>query len=348
MQSLASQGIARGFFLILSAVVLYLFWRLMEPYALVLLTATIAAVILAPADRFLAHLIRPNRLRVGALVLFVFLVVFVPLLLGAIMTGRQAAELIQDTGSLSAWAARLSPENSPLLAYLPGDFRTALTSFDLAGTAKSIAGWTFENAGQIFSSTARFTMQTIIFFIALFYLLADRERLYNAVLDVSPFRNETDRKIIHRLIQTVRQVLFGAVIVAIVKGVLGTLGLTLFGVPGSFLLGTLIVIASQIPLVGTGLVLLPAVIYLFLSGETNSAIGLTIWSVLIVGLVDNLLSPFLLEGKTHMHGLFILLSILGGLQVFGWIGFIAGPTILAGLMVLLELYKSGILEAKSA
>ena len=90
--------------------------------------------------------------------------------------------------------------------------------------------------------------------------------------------------------------------------------------------------------------MVPAVVFLWVTGSVGSAIGLTIWAVVAVGLVDNLLSPYLVSGKTKMHGLLILLAILGGIQLFGPIGFIVGPTILAGLMVLIDLYRQGVLE----
>src|SRR5690349_13160531 len=99
-------------------------------------------------------------------------------------------------------------------------------------------------------------------------------------------------------------------------------------------------------MLGTSTVTIPAVIYLLLIGHIPAAIGMAIWAMLAVGLVDNMVSPFIVGGRTKMHALLILLSILGGIQYFGPIGFILGPTILSALLVVLELYKSGILERK--
>ncbi|NBX51902.1 AI-2E family transporter [bacterium] len=97
-------------------------------------------------------------------------------------------------------------------------------------------------------------------------------------------------------------------------------------------------------MLGTSVIMIPAVLYLFITGEAGSAIGLALWAGVAVGLVDNLLQPFIVGGRTHMHALLILLSILGGLEFFGPIGFILGPTILAALLVILEMYKGGYLE----
>ncbi len=106
-------------------------------------------------------------------------------------------------------------------------------------------------------------------------------------------------------------------------------------------------IASQVPILGVGLVMAPCVLYLFATGQTYEAIGLLIWGTTAVGLVDNILGPLLIKGQTNMNGLLILISVLGGIQLFGPIGLIMGPTILAAIMVMLELYKNGILDNKS-
>ena len=108
-------------------------------------------------------------------------------------------------------------------------------------------------------------------------------------------------------------------------------------------MGAATVVAALVPLVGSALILVPAVLYLFFTGSTGAALGLLIWSAVVVGLADNLLGPYLIKGTTHMHTFLVLIAVLGGIQAWGYIGIIAGPTILASFLALLELYKSGIL-----
>ena len=122
------------------------------------------------------------------------------------------------------------------------------------------------------------------------------------------------------------------------------IGMTLFGVPGALLWAALIIIVAQVPIFGVSLVLLPAILYLFATGHPEAGIGLLVYSVVVVGMVDNVLSPILIGGKTKMHNLLVLLTILGGIRLFGPIGLIIGPTVLAGLMIVVDLYKSGVLE----
>lgn len=97
--------------------------------------------------------------------------------------------------------------------------------------------------------------------------------------------------------------------------------------------------ASFIPVVGTALIWIPAAIYLFLTGDTTWAIFLTVWSVIIVGSIDNLLRPLLMQGSAGMNTLMIFFSLLGGLHLFGLIGLIYGPLIFAVTMVLFNIYE---------
>jgi len=230
---------------------------------------------------------------------------------------------------------------------LPEATQQEIGNIHLSEIGTSAAKWIADNAASFLASAANAFLSVFIFFIALFYLLVDREKIKEEVQTLSPFRNELDRDIISRMTSTVRNVVFGALIVSCIQGIMAAIGLTIFGVPGALLWGAVTIIASQVPILGVGLILGPAVLYLLLSGNPGSALGLLIWSVMVVGLVDNILSPQLLKGRTNMHTLLILVSILGGLKLFGPIGFIAGPTILAAVMVLLELYKKGILNNDS-
>lgn len=336
--------IPHAFFLLLAAGVAILFWKIIAPFAMVLATAGVLAIILAPLERRLHRVVKNRHLSALIMVLAVFVMLVGPLFVVGVGVVQQATDLVQRTLGEEGWFHSINPATSPLISRLPEVVRAQILGIDLSNMLKSIAGFALENVAQLFASTARLLFDTFLFFVAFYYILVDRERIYQQAIVLSPLKDSVDKSIIHKIIHTVRAVVFGSLIVAIVQAILATIGLTIFGVPGSLIWGALIIIAAQIPLLGVGVVMLPAVLYLFATGETGAGIGLLAWSVLVVGLIDNLLKPFLIEGKTRMHALLILVSILGGIQFFGPIGLILGPTVLAALLVILELYKSGILE----
>lgn len=339
--------IEKWFFLLMTGVVIYLFWQVIQPFALVLLLGAVVAIILSPIEMRIRKIVKQNKISAGIMTFGVFLLVFLPLLILLILMARQASELVQFSLQDRSWIDQLKPSTSPLFALLPSQVQEQLLAIDLTAVGSSVASWAFQNIGGLFSSSTKFILNAFLFFLALYYLLVDRDRLYKEVLALSPFENKIDASILKRIVGTVRSVVFGVLLVAIIQGFFAGLGMTIFGVPGALIWGGVTILAALVPLVGTAVVLIPAILFLFFTGSTGAAVGLLVWSVVFVSMADNLIGPYLIGGSTHMHAFLVLLSVLGGLSAFGAVGGIAGPTILAGLLALIELYKSGILTARA-
>lgn len=338
------EQIARWFFVLVGAAVAFLFWKILQPYAIVLLTAGVFAVVFTPFELWLRRKLGKRRLSSFITLLLIFVVIIGPLVSAIVVMAGQASDLLGRMDEIRTWMAGFSFHSYPAFQLLPEFAQTRLDAVDITALFAAITAWVASNLDTVFLRSADVGFKTFIFFITLFYFLADRERIVAQMLRLSPFRDKTDRSIIDRMALTVRAVVTGSLIVAVVQGVLAAIGMTIFHVPGALIWGGLVIVAANIPFVGTAMILVPAIGYLLLTGDVTSAVGLTIWAVVLVGGVDNFLKPFLVEGKTRMHPLLILLSILGGLQVFGPIGLIVGPTILAALLALTEMYTAGVLE----
>ncbi|HBK34710.1 MAG: hypothetical protein UU08_C0012G0007 [Candidatus Uhrbacteria bacterium GW2011_GWE2_40_58] len=343
-KTIQQASIEKWFFLLVAAVVLYLFWSIIQPFAILIITAGIAAVALVPLDQFFFKIVKQRKLSAIMTSLGMFLVIIIPLILILLLIAKQATELIQLSLGEQGWLTTFNLTDHKIYQLLPVYVQEQILSIDLQTVGLNVAQWIIDNIGGLFSSTSRFLLNIFLFFIALYYLLVDRKKLHIEILALSPFDNEVDAKIIHRIASTIRHVVFGILVLAIIQGLFAGIGMTIFGVPGSVIWGAFTIIAALVPLVGSALVLVPAVIYLFMIGNVGSAIGLALWAALVVGLSDNIVAPYLIKGTTHMHMFLVLISILGGIQIFGSIGFIIGPTILAAFLVVIDLYKSGILK----
>lgn len=337
--------IEKWFFLLVMALVLFLFWKVLEPFILVIIVATVVTIILAPIDKRLKKLLKRPRLSAVILSVGTFFLVFIPSLTILFLMVTQASDLVRTATSDTSWLNELKATATPIIQALPAQVQTEIAAVDLAAIGKSVASWAFQNVGNVFSSSTQLVLNTFIFFLCLYYLLVNREHLYNETLALSPLENETDKMLLKRVVNTIRGVVFGVLLVAIIQGIIAGIGMTIFGVPGSLIWGALTVVAALIPLLGTAIVLVPAVLYLFFTGATVAAVGLLIWAVVFVAMIDNLIGPSLIGGRAHLHSFLVLISVLGGLAAFGSVGAIAGPTILAALLGLLELYKSGILSS---
>lgn len=335
--------IEKWFFLLVTATILYLFWQILQPFVLVIILAAVTTVILSPLDKHLRRMTKRPRVSATLLSIATFILVFIPILIVLFLMVTQASELVKISIADTSWIDQTKSSLAPILHTLPAPIQQEIATVDIGQIGKSIATWAFENIGNIFSSSTQLILNTFIFFLCLYYLLVNREHLYKEALLLSPLDNAVDEKLLKRIVNTVRSVVFGVLVVALIQGTIAGIGMTIFGVPGSLIWGALAGIAGLVPLLGTAIVLIPAILFLFFTGSTVGALGLLIWSVLFVSTIDNVIGPHLIGGKAHLNSFLVLISVLGGLAAFGSVGAIAGPSILAALLGLLELYKSGIL-----
>ncbi len=200
--------------------------------------------------------------------------------------------------------------------------------------------WVFGHVDTLFTGIGRVLMGVFVTFFSLFYFLRDGKEFKKQIMILSPLVDTDDERIFQKLEQAIFSIVGGSLIVGIIQGILTGIGFALFGVPEPTVWGSIAAVAALIPGVGTSLVLVPGILYLFVTGSTTYAFGLLVWGLLAVGLIDNLLGPVLVNKGIKIHPFIILLSVLGGLAFFGVVGFILGPLVLAFLFALLEIYKT--------
>jgi predicted PurR-regulated permease PerM len=198
--------------------------------------------------------------------------------------------------------------------------------------------------GTAVTSTTGFIFRFFISLIALYYFIKDGKKFLQEIVSLSPLSDVEDASIIKKLNTVTHSLIRGTLVIAILQGLLTGFGFLLFGIPNPVLWGSFAAIGALIPTLGTGIVSLPAIIFLFVTGQIVPAIGLTAWATLIVGLVDNIIGPKLIGRGSKIHPLFILISVLGGLAVFGISGFLLGPLTFGFLVALSEIYKVKISE----
>ncbi|MGC9491112.1 AI-2E family transporter, partial [Vibrio genomosp. F10] len=216
--------------------------------------------------------------------------------------------------------------NPQQIAAKVGQFATSLGS-NIVGISAKILG-----------DATSFLMDFFLMLFVLFFLLRDHDKIIRAIRHILPLSRSQEDRLLAEIEQVSKSAVMGSFLTAIAQGIAGGLGMWLAGFPGLFW-GTMMGFASFIPVVGTALIWIPATIYLYLTGDTNWAIFLAIWSVAIVGSIDNILRPLLMQGSAGMNTLMIFFSLLGGIQLFGLIGLIYGPLIFAITMVLFTIYE---------
>lgn len=273
---------------------------------------------------------------IGALVttVLVLLIIILPLLfiISSLVNEAVSIYSIVDQGDIGI-------ENS--LYQIESKVGMVLPGFELNFTEylTQAATWLSTKVGAIFAGTASTIFLFFIAMIGSFYLFRDGETFTKKLVVISPLPDEEDELILRRLAQAVRSVATGVVAIAMIQGTLTGIGLWIFGFERAVLWGFFAAFGALIPSVGTSIVFIPAIAYLLFTGAYVSAVGLAVWGMLAVGIIDNLLGPYLMSRGNKLHPFVILLSVLGGISVFGPIGFIVGPVVVSLFMVLLELYS---------
>jgi len=292
-----------------------------------------------------------ERSSFAALITVVIIVgiVFVPALLvmGKIYSEVQTVySFLLDEGNRSQVITLLNNTTNSVSNLVIGFYPSySFDSLNITSVFARILEWIFTNLDTVFTSVSKVAMGMFIMLLALFYFLRDGRELKRQIISLSPLVDMDDERIMKKMEQAVYSIFAGSIIVALVQGILTGIGFTLFQVPNPALWGSIASVAALIPGIGTALVIVPGILYLFFTGSTAYAVGLLIWGILAVSLIDNFLGPILVNRGVKIHPFLILLSVLGGLILFGPVGFILGPIILAFLFALLDIYRSSVRKA---
>jgi len=179
-----------------------------------------------------------------------------------------------------------------------------------------------------------------VFLTAFYFFLKDGHKLKSYFVALSPLADSDDELIVSRLKLAVSATIKGNLAIGLIQGALTGIGFAIFGVPNAALWGGVAVVAAFLPGIGTALVITPAIIFLFLIGNTFGGIGLLIWGLTAVGLVDNFLGPRLVGRGMQLHPLAVFIAILGGLAFFGPLGFLLGPLAMSVCLALIDIHGS--------
>lgn len=218
---------------------------------------------------------------------------------------------------------------------IPDEFQ-----IDIGHYVREGLGGIVQNLGAFFSSVVRGAFMMFIFLVSLYFMLKDGGKLESYIIELSPLRDKDDEFIVQRLKLAVAAVVKGSLSVGIIQGLLTGLGFAIFGMPNPVLWGSVAAVAALVPGIGTALVLLPAILYLFFSGHTGASIGLAIWGATAVGLIDNFLGPKIIGKGIQLHPLAAFFAVVGGLAFFGPMGFLLGPLAVSLCLALIEIYFS--------
>lgn len=336
-----------AYFLILFATSIALLGRLLWPFLSILILACVVSGIFHPIYRAMARHMRP-KLASLLTCLSIFLLLFIPLTVcvgilsseavGLYATGRDAAidqqikafltenRLMEEAiGFFNRYGIKLSIQ----------DLYTGL-----AEVVRVVGLFLVDQARAIANNVLAFFVNFAFMLMVCYFLLMDGEALIDYITRLSPLPQDQDEKIIDRFKEISGSVLIVNGLSGLIQGILGGTVFMLFGVPSAFLWGVIMAILAFLPIIGIGIVFVPAAAIFVILGKTWSGLALLVIYILITTCVDYVFKTKFLGDRVNMHPLLVLLSIFGGLKLFGILGVIYGPLTVTLFLTMADIYHA--------
>jgi predicted PurR-regulated permease PerM len=344
--TISGANLRTAFVLLLVVAVSLLFLAVAWPFLEPLLLGALLAGLFHPLYRWITRLVRGRQSLGAVLTLLVLLVLVlgpVSAFLGivvqqALSVSDQAIPWLRQhlgaasTFNLHDWLVQRFPA---LADYVPSQEQL----LQQVGTAAKAAGaFLVAVLSRMTATTAVFILNLFVMLYAMFFFFKDGQKILERIFYYLPLNDEDETRMLARFTSITRATIKGTVVIGIIQGTLAGIAFWVAGIQGAAFWGTIMTILSIVPGIGAALVWVPAVIILFINGQYLAATLLLAWCAAVVGTIDNFLRPALVGRDAKMPDLLILIGTLGGLFLFGPIGFIVGPIVCGLFLTVWDIY----------
>lgn len=317
----------------------YLVFRIVEPFAEPLAWSAVLAIFFYPVYQKLLRKTSPTWAAVYCTVGVTALLI-VPVLLVLLYAAREAVVAsTQVQAAISSGPVGLSAH---LLDWIKGRLPEALRGVDFIGLlqqgAEKVGSYLASSVGSLLKNLFSFFLNLVILLFALFFMFRDGEQIVHALRHLIPFDAEIQKDMLEESRDLIYASVAVALLIAVIQGVLGGTAFALTGLGAPVFMGLLIAFFSIVPVVGSALIWVPAALWLGINGHWGKALLLVAICGGVAGVADNFVRPLLMRNRTRLNDLLLFISILGGLDAFGLLGLVAGPTILAAAMGVFRVY----------
>jgi predicted PurR-regulated permease PerM len=317
----------------------YFVFRIVEPFLIPLAWSAVVAIFFTPIHERIEKKLKPTPAALVSTLGVTFLLVVPSLFLGA-YTAKQAIDATAKAQAALTHQGSTATDRVEgwLKSKLPESMRDTDFSEQLRQGAEKAASYLASRLTGLLKNLVTFFVDLFLMLFALFFMFRDGHEVVRGVRHLLPF----DSDIQTEMLEESRELIFASVAVALViaamQGALGGLAFTLVGISSSLFWGVLIAFFSLVPVVGSALIWIPAAIWIGLNGHWGKAIVIVAICGGVAGVADNIVRPVLLRNRTRLNELLLFVSVLGGIEMFGLLGIVAGPTIMAAAMGVFRVY----------
>jgi predicted PurR-regulated permease PerM len=328
----------------------YIIW----PFRAPLFLAAVLAAVCAPLFEGLTRLLHGRgRLAAALLTLAVLAVIvapFVSVVSFAVQQVIAGLGYVRDQLGVHSVSELRHANLPPPAAHVVDRTLEALhlSREQLQSMATNYMGEAERGTAQLLQASTRFALHTVIMLIAFYFFSLERRTLIDWLSSVSPLQARQTRMLLGEFRKVSSASLVGAAATALFQGISATIGFLITHVPHPVFFGLMCAMCSFVPIIGTALVWVPAVLLLALSGHHAAAVVLLAWSLVFIVAAEHLAKPIILQGQVEMHTGLVFLALLGGIEEFGLMGIIVGPLIVSFFLALLRMYQLDFAATQSA
>lgn len=308
---------------------------LLKPFLSIIALAAILAILFLPVYNWLERRLKFSSLAALATIVIILTIVITPLYFISQVLVEQAVTFYSQYKSGDVQIGR-----QILISHIPATWQNmALTELDVF--LEKLSSWARNlstDLTQILANIAGFFLSLFILFFTIYYFLKDHQRIKHYFDNLIILPPAEEGELVRKIINSVNGIVKGNFIMAILQGGAATAGFLLSGVPQPVFWGFVTMISAFVPVIGTSLVVIPVIIYLLVFKTLVQALILIIWYAAVHVSIDQLVGPKLIGSQSNMHPLLVLFSIVGGLELFGPLGFLFGPIAMAIFVGLIDSY----------
>lgn len=315
-------------------VLLVLSFFLLKPILLSIIMAIILGYIFYPLYKKVNSLIKSEYVSAFLMCFFLTAIIFIPMWFLTPILVNQSIQFYASSQNIDFV--------TPLKQLFPDIFSSEQMSQEIGSTLSSfitkVSNSLTNTFSKLISNFPILLLQFFIVFFIFFVVLKDQEKFVDYVKSLLPFSKEIENKLLKSSREITTSIFYGQIILGVVTGIIVGIGFYLFNVPHAFILTIVAAAAGILPVIGTTIVWIPVAIYLLVIGDFFPAIGIIIFGI-ISSSVENFVKPIILAKWINLHPAIVLIGMVGGTFVFGILGIILGPLVLAYLLIILEIYR---------
>lgn len=307
---------------------------LLRPIAMAIILGVILAFIFTPIYDFVFKFIKRKNVTAFLMCLFLICAIVIPLWYIAPIAIDQSIKFYMNSQDIDFV--------TPLKTIFPNMLQSEAFANEIGTTLHTFVTKTtsslMNSLSNVILNFPTLLLQLLVVFFSFFFVLRDKEELISYIKSLIPFSKDVEKRLFASSKDLTISILFGQVVIGMIQGITAGIGFFIFGVPNALLLTILAMVAGMFPIISTTIVWLPVAIYLLIAGNTVSALGVVMFG-LIASVIEALFKPIFISRRAKMNSSLILFGMVGGLLLFGLLGIILGPLILAYLFIVIEAYR---------